>query len=826
MKETQGKTEIRISVRSLVEFILRSGDIDNRIGRGAQAEAMLAGSRMHRKIQRSMGAEYEAEVPLKISVERESYVLSVEGRADGIIHKTQEEGQPEAVTIDEIKGMYLDLDLLEEPVPVHLAQAKCYAYIYGLQHDLAEISVQMTYCNLDTEEIRRFREHYTFEELARWFSDLMDAYQRWVDFQSEWKTIRNDSIRSLEFPFAYREGQKQLVSDVYRTISREKILFIQAPTGVGKTLSTVFPAVKAVGEGLAEQIFYLTAKTVTKTVAKDTVSLLESCGCRQKRLEITAKEKICPLEEMECNPDACPRAKGHFDRVNDAVYELITSADDFTRERILDQAKKHCVCPFEMSLDVSLWCDVIICDYNYVFDPNVYLRRFFAEGSDRKYLFLIDEAHNLVDRARSMYSAELYKEDFLAVKKLLRSDKRIVKSLNSCNSIMLEWKRSCEKYEVLESIGTFQFALMRLASLLDELLRQRRDLPDRDQISEFYLNLRHFLNMSELLDEHYVIYTDYSDDGRFRIHLACVDPSVNLQNCLNWARSSILFSATLLPIRYYTKLLCAVPDYYAVYAKTVFSGDQRLLMVSSDTSSLYKTRNEEQFCRIAAYIYRIVRAKKGNYLAFFPSYRFLDDVYEAFEGLYGEDEMVEAICQNTHMSEAAREEFLAEFAAERTQSLVGFCVMGGIFSEGIDLQGEQLIGAVIVGTGLPMICTEREILREYFDQDNGKGFDYAYQYPGMNKVQQAAGRVIRTESDRGVIALLDSRFLRRDYQELFPREWSDFRIVDQGRLEDALDQFWTADIKEEPAGADAGAKEVSSDAVAAAGGEPEGAKSS
>ena len=451
--------QIKISVRNLVEFILRSGDIDNRHGRAAQKEAMQEGSRIHRKIQRRMGADYQPEVPLKIEVNREKYVLQIEGRADGVIVR---DGQ---TMIDEIKGVYQDVNLLEAPIPVHLAQAKCYAYILAEQQGLSEISVQLTYCNLDTEEISRFQEHYAFEELSQWFLSLALSYDKWADFQFEAKKERDLSIEGLEFPFPYREGQKELAAGVYRTISRGKNLFIQAPTGTGKTITTVFPAVKAVGQGLADKIFYLTARTVTRTVAKEAFDLLRCQGYQGRVLSITAKEKLCLCEEMDCNPVHCPYARGHYDRVNDAVFDMLLRERDFTREILLAQAERFQVCPFEMCLDASLWVDDIICDYNYVFDPNVYLKRFFAEGIKGDYLFLVDEAHNLVERGREMYSAVLYKEDFLKYKKIFKNySKKCTAALERCNKHLLKMKRECETYCVLGAIEGLIFALMQLGS--------------------------------------------------------------------------------------------------------------------------------------------------------------------------------------------------------------------------------------------------------------------------------------------------------------------------------------------------------------------------
>lgn len=776
--------QIKISVRNLVEFILRSGDIDNRHGRAAQNEAMQEGSRIHRKIQRRMGADYQSEVPLKIEITRERYVMFIEGRADGILTEQDQ------VVVDEIKGVFQDINLLESPVQVHLAQAKCYAYIFALQQELPEISVQMTYCNLDTEEVRRFREHYDFAELEKWFLDLITAYEKWAEFQYQARQERNQSIAGLQFPFPYREGQKELAAGVYRTISREKNLFIQAPTGTGKTVTTLFPAVMAVGQGLADKIFYLTARTITRTVAKETFDLFRQQGYLGRVLIITAKEKLCLCEEMDCNPVHCPYAKGHYDRVNDAVFDLLERERDITREALLEQAEKHQVCPFELCLDASLWVDDIICDYNYVFDPNVYLKRFFSEGGKEEYLFLVDEAHNLVDRGREMYSANLYKEDFLKYKKVLKlHSRKCTAGLERCNKHLLKMKRACDSYRVLEDIGELVFALMQLGSALEEFFQKEVNFPEKKDVVEFYLELRHFLNMYDLLDENYVIYTEHEPDGRFKLKLFCVNPAVNLQSCLDKGRSAIFFSATLLPIQYYKSLLSTCQENYAVYAQTVFEKEQRFLAVAEDVTSRYARRNQQEFEKIASYIYETAKGKKGNYIVFFPSYKMMRQVWEC---LMQRDlsEEVDCICQESGMTEIQREEFLTSFLEERERALIGFCVMGGIFAEGIDLKREALIGVIIVGTGLPQISNEREILKNFYQQREGAGFEYAFLYPGMNKVLQAAGRVIRTAEDRGVILLLDERFLQREYQCLFPREWEEFQTVKLSQVREMVKKFW------------------------------------
>ena len=782
------RTTQRISVRDLVEFLLRSGDLDRRQSSGRRdAQAMQAGSRIHRKLQKQMGSGYQAEVTLKYQILLEDIPVSVEGRADGIW--TDKRGEEPLIVIDEIKGTYRDLSRIEAPVEVHLAQAKCYAYIYGQQHGQMRMGVRMIYADLETEELRYFEETYTMEELSGWFRDLMAEYGKWVSFESLWQERRAESLKKLIFPFDYREGQKDLAVSVYRTIARKKRLFIQAPTGVGKTLSVLFPALKAMGEGLASRIFYLTARTITRTVAVDALDLLRQQGMELKTVVLTAKEKLCVCEKPECDPDHCPRAKGHFDRINQAVYELWTTGPDAcTREVILESAERYQVCPFELSLDLAVWVDALICDYNYVFDPNVSLKRFFADGVREDYLFLIDEAHNLVERGREMYSASLEKEAFLQMKKLLRGKREgLTKALDGCNRYLLTLKRECESgFQILPQVGGFELQLQRLSTELDKYLEQPVPEEIREQVMEFYFSVWNFLGICDRLDDNYVIYTEFSEEGHFWLHLYCVRPAENLRQCLDCGMAAIFFSATLLPVNYYKDLLTGNLEDYAVYAKSPFDPANRLLLVGTDVSSRYSRRGAVEYKRMARYIYETVTVKTGNYLVFAPSYQVMEQV--ADRCLAYED--MECIRQESGMTEEEREAFLKEFEKERNHSLVGFCVMGGIFSEGIDLTEDRLIGALIIGTGLPQVCREREIVKEYFDKKGMDGFAYAYQYPGMNKVLQAAGRVIRTEADRGMILLMDDRFATISYQRLFPREWEQHAYCQVDSLAGQLQEFW------------------------------------
>ena len=782
------KERIKISVRNLVEFILRSGNLDNRRTSAADREAMQKGSKIHRKIQKQMKASYKAEVPLKWEEEYSDFIIEIEGRADGIIDDEED------CVIDEIKGVYRDLYFLEEPVPVHKAQAMCYAYFYASQKKLSKMEVQMTYCHLETEEIKRFREEFSFSYLKKWFEDLLSEYYKWANFQYQRRIERRSSMEGLEFPYPYRKGQKELVSGVYHTMRTEKQLFIQAPTGIGKTMAAIFPAVRAVGEGHGDKIFYLTAKTITRTVAEEAFSILKEKGLSYKTISITAKEKLCLCEKTDCNPEKCPYAEGHFDRVNAAVFEILNEKDTYLREDLLEQAEKHRVCPYEMCLDISSWVDAVICDYNYVFDPNVYLRRFFGDGVKGDYLFLIDEAHNLVERGRKMYSAVLCKEDFLETAKIVKEHSaKLYKILKKCNRLMLEYKRECDECTVMENIAGLSLQLMNLLGEMENFLEKDHEEKVQKAVLEFSFSVRHFLNMYDIADENYVIYSHYDEEQRFLVTLYCVNPKRNLQECLNKGRGAVFFSGTFLPLPYYRSLFSERRDDYAICASSPFLRENLKLLVACDVSSKYTRRGVSEYEKMVEYIYELAAGKQGNYMVFFPSYRMLEDIYEIFRNKTEERQFeVSCILQSSNMTEQEREEFLEAFQENSAKTLIGFCVMGGIFSEGIDLTGERLIGAAIVGTGLPQVGCEREILKNYYDEKAQNGFAYAYRYPGMNKVLQAAGRVIRTKEDRGVVLLLDERFLQREYLELFPQEWQGYERCTVGNAGQKIRAFWNS----------------------------------
>ena len=845
---------IQISVRSLVEFILRSGDIDNRTGSGVDTEAMLAGGRVHRKIQKGKAGDYRAEVPLAWEMDRGDFVLRVEGRADGIFtdaHPSKSEAyvndtisedtiymdkdaegdddrpglcddRPRLcddrprLCVDEIKGIYMDVRELTEPQEVHLAQAKCYAAILFLtdfaawddslpddtepEHNRERIGVRMTYVDLEHDDrINMFDSDYGREELLAWFDSIVERYSLWCRHHIEHKRKRDASMGPLTFPFEYRTGQKNLVSSVYRTILGKQELFLMAPTGVGKTLSVVYPSVRAVGQGYADMIFYLTAKNQTLTVGAEAFRILADRGLLMKTIVLTSKEKICPMNEPSCNPDDCPYARGHFDRVNDAVFDLLEKKNYFDRDVILTQAKEWNVCPFEMGLDVASWCDAVLCDYNYAFDPKAHLRRFFGEGKKGDYIFLVDEAHNLVDRAREMYSAGIVKEDVLAAKKVVKNVSRsAARALERLNKELLAIKKELllvdgrNPYLVLTDstvLGRIQNEALRAFGELQILFREHRDASFREELLDFYFEISDFVSTFEGMDDDYVVYADFNEEEHLSLNLFCVNPARNLQSMIDRGRSAVFFSATLLPVDYYKKLFTTREETYAVYARSPFASEQKVVIVGSDVSTRYRSRGASMYRKIARYIHDTAMARRGNYMAFFPSYKFMTDVLSIYRTEFDEAD-INWVAQSRYMNEMDREIFLENFYEDPEMTMVGFCVMGGVFAEGIDLVGSRLIGAIVVGCGLPQVGTRTELLRTYYEEKTGDGFNYAYLYPGMNKVLQSAGRVIRTDQDRGVIVLLDDRFLTADCLRMFPREWTEYVPCKVDQVRAVLDRFW------------------------------------
>jgi DNA excision repair protein ERCC-2 len=817
-------------VRDLVAFVLRTGDL----GGGshfAGPNRALEGTRVHQRVQKSRPPGYEPEVSLTHSVDTPEFIFQLKGRIDGVLVQDGALLIEEIKTVARLEGITAD--------PLHWAQARIYAHLYLQQHfarptvptpdaHVAQISqsarfeslphptngadgplqpsspaeashcpanfppatIQLTYVELDSLNTVEFKETFRSVDLAAFFDSVVAEYLDWMREQHRWMEQRDQSIAALAFPFPYRRGQRAMAVAVYRNIKSRGRLFVEAPTGIGKTLSALFPAVKALGEGQIEKIFYLTAKTIGRNVAENSLAELRRAGLKLRAVSITARDKICFNNGQPCDVRACPYAIGYYDRIKAALRDSL-QGEVFTRGEIEALARRHQVCPFELSLDLSVWADCVICDYNYALDPFVSLKRYFS-GERCDFALLIDEAHNLVDRAREMFSAELLKEEILALKSAVSDElPACARVLNRFNARFLKFSREEDWQErnghrVRKDLPEKLVPLLReFCEAAEAFLVLNQPSAFRQPLLDFYFRALAFTRIAELFDDRYLTLYE-KESGRLR--LFCLDPSTLLRDALENLGSAVFFSATLRPIEYYRESLGGDENDPALDLESPFSPDALHILLHHRVPTRLRDR-ERGYDEIADSLAAMAGARRGNYLVYFPSYEYLRQVLERFRakhpGFHTET-------QTTGMSESAREEFLNRFQSARDDTLIAFAVLGGVFGEGIDLVGERLIGVAIVGVGLPQVCVERDLIREHWQARGKSGFDFSYTYPGMNRVLQAAGRVIRSETDRGLVLLLDERFARHPYPLMFPPWWAPRPVKTPDQILESAANFWGA----------------------------------
>lgn len=753
--------QFKESVRGIVEYVLKGGSLDDRF---VSRRRVLEGTIAHGKLQRDnekVYQDYEKEVILKHEFLVNNISLIIEGRADGII---KENGK---IIIEEIKSTYKDLSYINFDYNLlHWAQGKFYGYIYCVDNNIDEIDIRLSYFNINNDEVRSFDKTYNICELEQFVYSLVNKYLEIIVIKEEFNKIKNESIRLLSFPFSsYRKGQRELAVNCFNTIKQNGILFAQAPTGIGKTISTIFPALKSIGENRGEKIVYLTAKTITRTVAQEAYLKLYDKGLKFKVVTITAKEKMCLNNEVKCNLDDCIYAKDYFTKINNVIASLIKKDDKFFEDDIIEYAKMYNICPFQLSLDLSEWCDGIICDYNYAFDPTVKLKRIFEERNEKNIL-LIDEAHNLVSRARNMYSCQIEKSKIVNVNKVIKGKvPRLYKISNAINKEMILIRRELE--EINENITyhneIYQNLIKLMKSFINEaesyLIKAKGTLGYED-VLEFYYSARSFITVSELYSNKYTTILR-KEKSEFIIKIFCINPSENLKQTLNGAYSSIIFSATLSPINYYMDLIGGDEKSFRVRFDSPFNKKNlSTYLYNLDMRYFNREKNIDMLCKL---INQFITEVKGNYMVFLPSFEYLGKVYEKYIDIYGDNG---TIIQEENLSEEKKKEYLEQFSLKT--NIVGFTVVGGMFSEGIDLPGDKLIGAIIVGVGFPKVSIENNIIQDYFEKN---GFDYSYTYPGINKVLQSVGRVIRTENDKGRVLLIDNRYSSYKYKAMLPSEW-------------------------------------------------------
>ncbi len=780
------KEIITVQARYLVEFIFKKGSINN-IFQGISSQVVSRireGSLIHKKLQDSYKKEeFQREVYLSYEVNYENFIIKVSGRADGIWKNLL------GYKIEEIKTTSMPLEFIDEDFYfVHLAQAKVYAFMLLKENHLSKIDIKLTYFNINSEDTRILEFTFSSYELEVFFDDLMEKYFKWVNFSINWDLYRNESLKKIEFPFKeYRKGQRDFAIRVYKAIKDSNNVFCEAPTGIGKTISTIFPSLKAMSEGLCHRIFYLTSKNITSKVAEDALININKSSKSVRFIKIRAKDKICPKKDCTCNPESCPLSIDYFDKINDVLFEIIENNINLTDELIEEYSNKYNICPFELTLDLSNYADFIICDYNYLFDMRVYLRRFF-ENICEEYVFLIDECHNLIDRTRDMYSSAISKKEVLEASK--NSKYFSIKSINMLNKKLIEYRKLCMEdgfFIFKEEENSIYDIVLKVTSQLEESFLNMKTSKEKDFLINFYFNMLNFLRIYEIYDKNYYIIYCSEENDDFIFKLYCIDPSNFIRKCLKRGKSSILFSATLIPIDYHMDLLGKDEKDMLIRIPNPFPYENRRIIICKDIDARFNARNLS-IKRISEYINAMANSKLGNYMVFFPSYEYMNTIYDDFISTYSD---FKTIIQTQNLGEEEKESFLNFFSPNPDRTHLGFCVLGGMFSEGIDLKGDRLIGAMIVSVGIPKLNIERDLIKDFFQNKNSKGYLYAYMYPGIIKVFQAAGRVIRTMEDKGIIILLDERYSYFNYKKLFLEHLKSFLIIEKSeRLKEEIIKFW------------------------------------
>ena len=782
MRYNTERCAVELSVRELCAMAHKSGDLDAAAPH-RHTENMRKGGELHRSLQKAE-KNYRAEVFLRHTTVHHGISYTVEGRADGVIEENGE------VTVEEIKtarGRSFAMGARTDA----FSQLRCYAYFVAQSQHLKKIKLRMRLLNSESGEIRDACSEATTDELYAFYCSLLDRVEPFAREEICRREERIPSVRYIGFPYPHkREGQTELAEGCFRAIRKGQRLFAQAPTGIGKTMSTLYPAVKAMGEGLCERIFYLTPKISTRREAFAAAAKLFEAGARLRTVILHAKEQMCLREGgcraggvSKCNAADCPYAKGYYDRVDGALSALLFAKHGFTRGLITEMAKQYRICPHELSLDLSEFCEIIICDYNYAFDPAVYLRRYFdpLEGERGEYVFLVDEAHNLPDRAREMYSMKLSAEPFEALYARVDplADPALEEILGGFLIAMRGLSRLCSEnrqknedgsengyYLNREPLLNFNETVCAIKGKLEQFQRKFPQHPLTEPLTVLLTDLRRFLLMSEHYDSRFLTYVELLC-GKVSVQLFCLDPAGLLDAAMNRARAAVLFSATLAPIEYFADVLGGGRQAQMLELSSPYDPSRLCVTVASGVSTRMEERHKS-YRKIATLIAATVSARAGNYIVYFPSYDYMEKVLEQFVDKYPK---VPHIVQQRNMKAQERDAFLNYFKQDEGKLRVGFCVLGGSFSEGVDLPGSRLIGSIVVGVGIPGLSNERNMLRDYYENKCERGYDYAYTYPGMNRVLQAAGRVIRDEEDRGVVVLIDDRYADEPYLHLYPKHW-------------------------------------------------------
>lgn len=802
MRYDLSRDTIEISVEELCMSTLMGGSIDNRRTYRRFHERAADHTRIYEKLHLSFGMRYYDRVELTNTCKVDGIFFTVSGYADGVLCTDG------GYTVDEVRVGSPDKRYDSAEEQYHRARLSLYSYFLCCAKERDAVSTRQIFFDTEKNEIETRQTGAQREELREIYYSMISRLLWRAHILRDRVRERIPATANAPFPYkSLRESQSEMIKECYRDIKHGSRLFCQAPTGIGKTVSTLYPSVKCIGEGVADKIFYLTSKQSIRREAFSAMERMNKAGVGLRTCVISSRESMCKNAAAKlrggrlsssCNPDLCPYAKGYYDRVSFALADIIASGDGYDSNLISRIAEKHRVCPYELSLDLSELCDVIICDYNYVFSPTVYLKRYFDGEREEKYIFLVDEAHNLPDRAREMFSSRLEKSEFEALLEMLGESSTLS---TPCLSVINEFDKIgklCEDDTKMSDDGEkVGFSVSRslpdgLSEVLSAFYKKTdswmKNNPDHSAylyLEDICFKIFEYNKISERYDRGYITFIT-KDGNNVSILLYCLDPATELSSALSRAQASVLFSATLTPTEYFADILGGGKKTVSVSFRSPFPSENLCVAVVDKISTRYEDR-EKSYKKISSCIAATVSAKRGNYMVFFPSYSYMHEVKKIFTAKYPKVTVIE---QTKNMTAMQKEEFIASFADDG-KTRIAFCVLGGSFSEGIDLPGDKLIGVICVGVGLPGLSSENNIIREYYDEKSGNGYDYAYTYPGMNSILQAVGRVIRTENDKGIAVLIDYRYAEPKYTSLFPKEWKGAKFAGNAQsLAEIARKFW------------------------------------
>ena len=716
----------------------------------------------HARVYSRRSESYQREYLVETAHHERGVNLRLRGRADGV--------DLASGLVEEIKTCRVNPEGIPEAVNrLHMSQARVYAALVAAEQNLDGLEVRLTWFNIDTDDEFHLSEHCDRAQLQAYLDDTLALFSNWLALLASEKSARQRSLENLDFPHGeFRSGQRDIAELVYKCVDQSGQLLVEAPTGIGKTAAVLYPALKAMAAEKHEAIAFVTARTVGRRTAEECLSLMSEQGLRLNSLSLTAKESICFSPGKACHGDDCPFASGYYDRLPAAMGEAVQTGI-LRRHEIETIARRHEVCPYQLAIDLMPWIDVVVADAHYLFSFHAGVARLMEQG-ERRWSVLIDEAHNLPERARSMFSGGLGKAELMRVKKV--SSPMVKRSLERVNRAMLalqkeNWPdqdiRSSLPVSLINSLGDFVAAVG--AAMADDV----RFVPRNPQLMNFYFAVLQWLRIAEHWGDEYRLELQRGEGSQgLLLRLNCLDPSRLLAGSYAKAHALVFFSATLSPQGWMGQLLGL--NQSAVFRRLVspFQSDQLKVVLETAIDTRYKQR-QASTPALANRLHSFLSNTQGNCIVYFPSYRYLRSTLELMEASFPGMQGRLLWRQQPEQSEADRNSLFQ--ALEENRNVAAFCILGGVFSEGIDLPGDLLTSVAIVGVGLPQVGTEREQLRQWYEQSYGQGFEYAYLYPAMQKVDQALGRVVRAASDRGNALLIDSRYGWPTYRELLPPWW-------------------------------------------------------